>query len=84
MKLVLVLKNKNYILDMSPVNKIDKKAIVKNRYYKIPHPALNTKRERGTYNKDGTKTKTAQMKSQGGSTLPIDGHTAMLNKLNSK
>ena len=33
--------------------KVDKKATIRNRYNRIPHPALNTKRERDTYNKDG-------------------------------
>ena len=31
-------------------SKIDKKAMIRNRYNQIPHPALNTKRERDTYN----------------------------------
>ena len=31
-------------------NKVDKKAMIRNRYNRIPHPALNTKRERDTYN----------------------------------
>ena len=30
--------------------KEDKKAMIRNRYSRIPHPALNTKRERDTYN----------------------------------
>ena len=38
--------------------------MIKNRYNRIPDPALNTKRERDTYNSDGTKIKTAQAKSQ--------------------
>ena len=58
--------------------------MIRNRYNRIPYPALNTKRERDTYNLDGTKIKTAQVKSQGDSSFPIDGHKAILNKLNSK
>ena len=65
-------------------SKVDKKAMIKNRYNRIPHPALNTKRERDAYNQDGTKTWTAQVKSQGGRPFPTDGHKATLNKLNSK
>ena len=64
--------------------KVDQKAMVRNRYNRIPHPVLNTKRERDTHNQDGTKTKTAQAKSQGDSSFPTDGHKAILNKLNSK
>ena len=30
--------------------KVDKKAMIRNRYNRIPHPALNTKRGRDTYN----------------------------------
>ena len=48
---------------------VDKKAMIRNRYNRIPHPALNTKRERDTHNQDGTKTKTAQAKSQGDSSF---------------
>ena len=44
---------------------------------------LNTKRERDSYNLDGTKIKTAHMKSQGDSSVPTDGHKAILNILNS-
>ena len=29
---------------------VDKKAMIRNRYNRIPHPALNTKRERDTHN----------------------------------
>ena len=58
--------------------------MIRNRYNRIPHPALNTKRERDTYNTDGTKIKTAQVKSQGDIFYPTDGHEAILNKLNSK
>ena len=31
-------------------NKVDKNAIIRIRYIRIPHPALKTKRERDTYN----------------------------------
>ena len=31
-------------------HKVDKKAMIKNRYNRTPPPALNTKRERDTYN----------------------------------
>ena len=55
--------------------------MIRNRYNRIPHPALNTKRERGTH---GTKIKTAHVKSQGIGSFPTDGHKAILNKLNSK
>ena len=58
--------------------------MIRDRYNRIPHPALNTTRERDTYNQKGTKIKTAQVKSQGGSSFPTDGHKAILNKLNSK
>ena len=30
--------------------KVDKKAMIKNRYKLISYPALNTKQERATYN----------------------------------
>ena len=30
--------------------KVDKKAMIRNRHNRIPHPAFNTKRERDTYN----------------------------------
>ena len=33
-----------------PSEKVDKKAMIRNRYNRIPHPVLNTKRERDTYN----------------------------------
>ena len=58
--------------------------MIRNRYNRVPHPALNTKRERDTYNEDGTKIKTAQVKSQGDSSFPTESHTAIQNKLNSK
>ena len=38
--------------------KVDKKAMIRNRYNRIPHPAPNTKWEKNTYNYDGTKIKT--------------------------
>ena len=66
------------------VFKVDKNAMIMNRYIRIPYPALNNKRERDTYNLDGTKIKTAQAKSQGDSSFPTDGHKAILNKSNSK
>ena len=43
---------------------VDKKATIRNRYNRIPHPAQNTKREKNTHNQNGTKTKTSQAKSQ--------------------
>ena len=55
--------------------------MIKNRYNRIPHPVLNTKRERDTYSYD---IKTAQEKSQGDSSFPIDVHKAIQHKLNSK
>ena len=60
--------------------------MIKNRYNRIPYPALNTKRERerATYNLDRTKIKTTQVKSQRNSSFPTAGHKAILNKLNSK
>ena len=64
--------------------KVYKKAMIRNRYNQIPYPALNTKRERDTYNLDGTKIKTAQVKRQGDRSFPTDGHNASLNKLSSK
>ena len=57
---------------------------MRNRYNPTPHPALNTNRERDTYNLDGTKIKTTQVESQGKNYFPTNGHTAILNKLNSK
>ena len=57
--------------------------MIRNRYNRIPHPALNTKRERDAHNEDD-KTKTAQAKSQGDSSFPTSGHNAIINKLNSK
>ena len=35
--------------------KLDEKATLKNRYNPIPHPVLDTKRERNTYNLDSIK-----------------------------
>ena len=32
------------------VYKVDKKAMIRNRYNRIPYSVLNTKRERDTYN----------------------------------
>ena len=32
------------------VSEVEKKAMIRNRYNRIPHPVLNTKRERDTYN----------------------------------
>ena len=58
--------------------------MIRNRYNRIPDPALNTKRERDTHNQDGTKTNIAQAKTQGESSFPKDDRTAILNKLNSK
>ena len=54
---------------ITPGLEVDKKAMIRNRYYQIPHPALNTKQERDTHNQDGTKTKTAQAKCQGDSSF---------------
>ena len=54
--------------------------MIRNRYSRIPYPVLNIKRERDTYILDGTKIKIAQVKSQGGSPFPADGHMAILNK----
>ena len=31
-------------------HKVDKKGMIRNRYNRIPYPALNTKREKDTYN----------------------------------
>ena len=64
--------------------RVDKKAMIRNRYNRIPYPVLNTKRGRDTYNLDGTKIKTAQVEIQGDSSFQTDGHNAVLNKLNSK
>ena len=58
--------------------------MIRNRYNRIPRPALNTKWERDTYSQDGAKIKTTQVKRQGDSSFPEDGHKAILNKLNSK
>ena len=43
--------------------------------------ALNTKRERYTYNYDGIKIRIAQVKSQGDSSFPTDGHKAILKAI---
>ena len=37
------------------VVKVDEKATIRNRYNQIPHPALDIKWERNTYNLDGIK-----------------------------
>ena len=58
--------------------------MIRSRYNPVPHPASKTEQERDTYNQDGTKIKTAQVKSQGDSSFPTDGHKAILNKLNGK
>ena len=44
---------------------VDKKAMSRNRYNRIPHPALNTKRERDTHNQDGTQQKQHKRKVKG-------------------
>ena len=63
--------------------KIVKKAMIRNRYNRIPHPILNTKRERDIYSEEGTKIKTAKVKNQEDTSFPTDGDKARLNKLNS-
>ena len=35
--------------------RVDEKAMIRDRYNRIPHPALDTKWERYTYNSDGIK-----------------------------
>ena len=55
-----------------------------NRYNGILHPAPNSKWERDTYNLDGTKIKTTQMKSQKDSSFLADGRKAIVNKVNNK
>ena len=60
--------------------KLDKNALIRKWYNRIPYPALNTKRERDTYNYRGTKIKTVQLKSQRDSSFQSDGHKAILNK----
>ena len=65
------------------MDNVDKNAMIRNRYNRIPHPALNTKQERDTYNQDGTKIKTAQVKSQALS-QQMATSKGILNKLNSK
>ena len=45
---------KHGIWEKSAVNlnvDVDEKAMIRNRYNRVPHLALNTKRERNTYNK---------------------------------
>ena len=61
----------NFLAAEVPNWKVDKKAMIRNwiEYNRILYPALNTKRERDTYNEDGTKIKTAQVKSQGDSSV---------------
>ena len=61
---------------MSYRSKVDKKAMIKNRYNPISYLAPTSKRERDTYSLDDTKIKTAQVKSQGDSSFPTDGHKA--------
>ena len=39
--------------------------MIRNRYNRIPHPVLNTKRERDPYNYDGTKQKQHKWKAKG-------------------
>ena len=72
------------IPDDNTFNKVDKKAVIRNRYNRIPHPAPNTKWEMDTYNWDGAKIKTTQMKNQMDSSFPADCHNAFLNKMNNK
>ena len=53
-----MLTNQDVCLSVTSLNdKVDKKAVIRNRYNRIPYPAQNTKRERDTYNCDGTKIK---------------------------
>ena len=56
-------------------------AMIRNRYNRIPYPALNTKREKNIYNLDDIKIKIAQVKSQVDSSFPTDGHKAILKKI---
>ena len=44
---------------------VDKKAMIRNRNNRIPHPALKTKRERDTHNQDGTNKNSTKEKSRG-------------------
>ena len=46
-------------------DKGDKKAMIRNRYNRIPHAALNTEWERDTFNQDGTRINTTQVKGKG-------------------
>ena len=78
--------NDRYLSEVQYLLKVDKKPMFRNRYNRIPHPVLNTKQERDTYNSDGATIKTAQVKSPGDISFPTDSpsHKAILNKLNSK
>ena len=73
---------KTYVL--SRICKVDKKAMLRNRYNRIPHPTPNTKRERDTHNQNGTKTRKQHKRKAKGTFSPTDDHKATPNKPNSK
>ena len=59
--------------------KVDEKATIRNRYNRIPHPALDTKWERNTYNLDGIKYEQQKQKAK-----RIALSQAILNKIDKK
>ena len=75
-----------FVLIEIPVSKqsgVDEKAMIRNRYNRDPHTALDTKWERDTYKWDGIKIEThrAKMCLRGFSTSYISNQAAQLQKL---
>ena len=63
--------------------KVDEKAMIENRYNRLPHPSPDTIRERNANNQDGNKEeKTAKAENQDVSSFPADVHQAILNIIN--
>ena len=68
------------VLLQNSISKVDKKAMIRNRYNRIPHPVPNTEWKRDTYN--GTKITTTQVKSQGNSSFPTESGRSLTIRIN--
>ena len=61
---------------------VDEKAMIRNRYNRIPHPSPDTIREKNTNKSRRHKEITAQSESQEINIFPVDVHEATLNIMN--
>ena len=61
---------------------VDEKSMIRSGYNRIPHPSLDTIRERNTNKSRRHKEITAQSESQEVSSSPVDVHEAILNIMN--